>query len=198
MSRIAIGKDGVLKMDGVPLPCIVNRVGCRGKIVIDSSKVEGSSGRRKVFDGWDDWDLSIDATIIEFNERIVSRYDHLRTVNEAFKQLEDGLPVIYALESQLASSLNIRQVLFAGLDVTDDSGRDAVELSINFTEHDPVVGLVQRQQVEAEQAEAEAAAAAEQNAATDQADTSQGETVSESAYSQADLASLRRAEELYG
>lgn len=182
MSRIAIGKDGVLKLDGTPLPCIVNRVGCRGKIVIDSSKVEGSSGRRKVFDGWDDWDLSIDATIYDPDERLVSRYDHLRTVNEAFKQLEDGLPVIYALESQLASALNIRQVLFAGLDVTDDSGRDAVELSINFTEHDPVVGLVQRQNVETEEAAA----------------STPEETIIDRTSNEADWSRLREMEDLYG
>lgn len=193
MSRIVIDRKGVLKVSGTQLPCLVTRVGGRGKIIIDSPKVEGSSGRKKVFDGWDDWDMTLDAIIYEPDERAISRYDHLRTVNNAFKHLEDGLPVIYSLESQLASALNVRQVLFAGLDVTDDSRQDAIELSLRFTEHDPVVGLVQQQQADTDRAAAETAArtGGEPVENTD-------ESVTDAAVSQEDMAALRDLEEMYG
>lgn len=193
MSRIVIDHKGALKVSGTQLPCLVTRVGGRGKIIIDSSKVEGSSGRRKVFDGWDDWDMTLDAIIYEPDERAISRYDHLRTVNNAFKHLEDGLPVIYSLESQLASALNVRQVLFAGLDVTDDSRQDAIELSLRFTEHDPVVGLVQQQQADRDRAATETAARAG-GEPTESAE----ESVADTAVSQEDMAALRDLEEMYG
>ena len=192
MSRIAIDHAGILVVGDAPLPCLVTGLSCRGEIVIDSSRVEGSSGKRKVFDGWDDWDITISALLYERDERTKQRYNHLRTINEAFKRLEGGLPIIYALESELAAALNIRHVLFAGLDVNDDIDDDAIELSINFTEHDPVVALVQQQQQEAEQTTATAPPTDSGSAAT------AGETVETNAYSQADLASLRAAERLHG
>ena len=191
MSRIAIGNDGVLTMDGQALPCIVNSIGGRGKIVMDSSKVQGSSGKKKVFSGFEDWDLSIDATIYESDERRTARYDHLRIVNDVFKKLENGVSVIYTLESRLAAALDIRQVLFASLDVTDGSDRDAIDLSINFTEHDPVVALVQDQQAEgAQDREGRDNAEGRQEVNT--------ETVSETAYTEDDTVKMWKTAEIYG
>lgn len=188
MSRIAIGNDGVLTMDGQALPCIVNSIGGRGKIVMDSSKVQGSSGKKKVFSGFEDWDLSIDATIYESDERRTARYDHLRTVNEMFKKLENGVSVIYTLESRLAAALDIRRVLFASLDVTDGSDRDAIDISINFTEHDPVVALVQDQQAQEREGRDNAEGRQEVNT----------ETVSETAYTEADAVKMWKTAEIYG
>ena len=185
MSRIAIGNDGVLTMDGRILPCIVSSIGGRGKIVMDSSKVQGSSGKKKVFSGFEDWDLSIDATIYESDERQTTRYDHLRTVNDVFKKLENGVSVIYSLESRLAAALNIRRVLFASLDVTDASDRDAIDLSINFTEHDPVVALVQDQQAEGRDN-------------TGGRQEVNNETVSETAYTEDDTVKMWKTAEIYG
>lgn len=191
MSRIAIGNDGVLTMDGQALPCIVNSIGGRGKIVMDSSKVQGASGKKKVFSGFEDWDLSIDATIYESDERRTARYDHLRIVNDVFKKLENGVSVIYTLESRLAAALDIRQVLFASLDVTDGSDRDAIDLSINFTEHDPVVALVQDQQAEgAQDREGRDNAEGRQEVNT--------ETVSETAYTEDDAVKMWKTAEIYG
>lgn len=149
-------------MDGQILFGQIERINVRGRMIIDSAALQGSSGKKKVFSGYDDADITIVMKLMETKDGGRDRYNALLSVSNAFKKMIGGVPVIYAIEGQLMSSLNIRHVLFMGLDVDDDNAEDALRVNLSFAEHDPVIALVQQQQsdnMETEESEDDSAAA---------------------------------------
>lgn len=146
MNTIRIDHTGALSVDGQMLFGQIERINVRGRMIIDSAALQGSSGKKKVFSGYDDADITIVMKLMETKDGGQDRYTALLSVSNAFKKMTGGVPVIYAIEGRLMSSLNIRHVLFMGLDVDDDNAEDALRVNLSFAEHDPVIALVQQQQ----------------------------------------------------
>lgn len=152
MNTIRIDRSGSLSVDGNKVFGQIERVNVRGIMIIDSAALQGSSGKKKVFSGYDDADITIVMKLLETSDGGNDRYNALTTVGNAFKKMENGVPVIYAIEGDLFQALNVRHVLFMGLDVDDDNEDDTLQVNISFAEHDPVIALVQQQQSGSDQA----------------------------------------------
>jgi len=147
MSRLLrIEKNGQLYLGSTLVYGQVLNVSVNGKIIIDSSKTEGSSGKKKVFSGFDDSGVSIKLQLLEQDDSGVERYTALSNINSEFKSISDGEPTIFSVQGDLFKAFKIKHVLFAELSVEDSNETDSLMVSLSFTEHNPVVAKVQEQQ----------------------------------------------------
>ena len=142
---IKIKDDGFLLINGVTYNCIVNQINIDGQIVMKENTVLLTSGKEKTFNGFDDSDIKIYATILEATDGGEERYNDLQLLNSAFKSIRFGQPIIYNLEGKLFKSMQIKACIFSGLSI-DQSLDDSILVVINLTEHEPVVKKVQEQQ----------------------------------------------------
>lgn len=149
-SLIRIEKDGSLSLGGKTLPGQITNLSINGKMVIDKAQAEGSSGKKKVFSGFDDSTISIKLLLLEEKDGTRERYNNLAIINTAFKKIENESPVIYAVQGDFLKAFNIRHVLFADLSAEESNTDDSISVSLNFEEHDPLVSLVQSQQKDTE------------------------------------------------
>lgn len=147
MSRIIrIDQHGALFLNGQLLPGQITALNIGGKMVIDHAMTEGASGKKKSFSGFDDALITIELTLIEVMDGGRSRYGHLKTLSGAFKAIESGAPIVYGVQGELFDAHSVRHVLFSSLSSNDVPDADALKVSLKFTEHDPMVSLVQEQQ----------------------------------------------------
>lgn len=142
---IKIKDDGFLLISGVTYNCMVNQINIDGQIVMEENTVLLTSGKEKTFNGFDDSDIKIYATILEATDGGEERYKDLQLLNYAFKTIRYGQPVVYSLEGKLFKALQIKACIFNGLSI-DQSLDDSILVVISLTEHEPVVKKVQAQQ----------------------------------------------------
>lgn len=149
-SLIRIEKDGALTLSGKTLPGQIINLQINGKMIIDKAQVEGASGKKKVFSGFDDSGIAIKLLLLE--EQGHKRYKNLAIINSAFKKIVHGSPVIYGVQGDMFKAFNIRHILFTGLSADESNSDDSISVSLNFCEHDPLISLVQGQQKGIEEA----------------------------------------------
>jgi len=136
-------QDGQVKIGNPPelLPGILSSISINGDLIIDNASVEGRSGSSKQVHGWNDAAVSI--SLILVGDTKISRFDSLATIVSLFKKDEDGTPVVYNLLHPMAKAWNIKQLLFSSLKTTEDKERNQIIASLDFQEHEPIVGLSQ-------------------------------------------------------
>jgi len=144
MDKIQIDSTGALSVNGTPLPALFDSISIDNAMVLDSSNVEGASGKKSIFNGFDDADIRITVTILEQGQ--AGRYAAMQTIARAMKKINDGQPVLYKLQVALAGAFDIKQVKFIKLQAEDTKVRDCLKASLTFQEHNPVVAVVQEQQ----------------------------------------------------
>jgi len=184
MNIIKIDNRGTLTLGNKKLPGQIESVSIKGKMVLDSAQMEGSSGKKKVFGGYSDADLSINITLLEDTDGKQDRYKSLEIVNRAFKKLEGGVPVVYSVDSRISDAMNVKHLLFNEMSVDDSSLDDSLSLSLSFTEHNPVVSLVQEQQTQSPE---------DTSLSADEIQEDQPEEIEPDAYRE-----MRRLEKIYG
>lgn len=145
-SLIRVETDGALSLAGKVLPAQITSLSIRGKMVIDKAQPEGASGKKKVFSGYDDSDISIGLLLLERQESGRDRYENLALIHSSFKKLENETPVVYAVQGEFFKAFNIRHVLFQEISADESNTDDSISVSLKFEEHDPVISIVQEQQ----------------------------------------------------
>lgn len=139
---------GSVYFGGTKLPGVLESLSVKGSMIIDRQNVEGASGKKKVFSGYDDGDISVSLILMEpdSGSSLPGRYEALKVISGVFKALEGGLPVRYTLEAELAEALDITQVIFSSLDVSESKSKDTIKVTLSFEEWSPVVSGTQAQQ----------------------------------------------------
>ncbi len=145
MKNLTLDPRGTLILEGRPLPGQITSLSVGGKMVIDTAQAEGGSGRQKNFSGYDDSRISITLVLLEPEEGGQSRFDHLATLNRAFKRLEGGGPRLYNIGGGLLDSFDIRYALLLELSADQDNSGDSITVTLKLEEHDPLVGIIQKQ-----------------------------------------------------
>ena len=148
MNSIHVAANGILELDGTPLPNVVvtAAAGAGGKAKLDSQQREGATGADHVFDGWEDWELRLALEISEPRDGGSERYAALAALRQAQRRLDGELPAAYLLTGRLPQALAVSSVLITAIeDLDDDSGRDAIWLTLVLLETDPVDNTVQQQ-----------------------------------------------------
>jgi len=167
---------GAVKPDGTPdianvlfrFPVPHQQMSIRQSVKVDEVDIPGRSGKIKQAVGYEDTEVTINLTLVDEEDRAgtVTRAapDQYRELQAAFRDRSDpvgdeqssasakyAVPTIFAIQSPLTDACGIKTVLFKGLDVSDQPGTTDLEVSISFSEFEPVAAQVEKRGREAVQ-----------------------------------------------
>ncbi len=166
---------GAVKPDGTPdianvlfrFPVPHRQMSIRQSVKVDEADIPGRSGKIKQAVGYEDTEITINLTLVDEEDRAgtVTRpaIDQYRELQAAFRDRSDpvgdgqtvkasyAVPTIFSIQSRLTDACGIRTVLFKGLDVSDQPGSTDLEVSIGFSEFEPVAAQVEKRGREAVQ-----------------------------------------------
>lgn len=130
--------DGQIRLGGEALPGILQLLRIDGKVRYDDQKVDGTSGKSKTPQGWEDQVVS--ATLILTTDNETDCYEKLEQLSPSFKKPDaKANPQIYSLSNRHAQARGIRQVVFDRLESSETSQSDTIRVTLGFTEHNPPV-----------------------------------------------------------
>jgi hypothetical protein len=166
---------GAVKPDGTPdianvlfrFPVPHRQMSIRQSVKVDEADIPGRSGKIKQAVGYEDTEITINLTLVDEEDRVGtvtrSAIDQYRELQAAFRDRSDpvgdgqtvkasyAVPTIFSIQSRLTDACGIRTVLFKGLDVSDQPGSTDLEVSIGFSEFEPVAAQVEKRGREAVQ-----------------------------------------------
>jgi len=166
---------GAVKSDGTPdianvlfrFPVPHRQMSIRQSVKVDEADIPGRSGKIKQAVGYEDTEITINLTLVDEEDRAGtvtrSAIDQYRELQAAFRDRSDpvgdgqtvktsyAVPTIFSIQSRLTDACGIRTVLFKGLDVSDQPGSTDLEVSIGFSEFEPVAAQVEKRGREAVQ-----------------------------------------------
>jgi len=166
---------GAVKPDGTPdianvlfrFPVPHRQMSIRQSVKVDEADIPGRSGKIKQAVGYEDTEITINLTLVDEEDRAGtvtrSAIDQYRELQAAFRDRSDpvgdgqtvkasyAVPTIFSIQSRLTDACGIRTVLFKGLDVADQPGSTDLEVSIGFSEFEPVAAQVEKRGREAVQ-----------------------------------------------
>lgn len=158
--------DGVVTLGGEEVPGILSSLRVDGKVRFDEQKVDGSSGKKKTPQGFEDSDIMLSLYLVTDDES--SCYDKLETLSGMFRKVDDKAnPQIYTVANRHLLARGVRQVVFSKLQTAENDKTDEITATLGFVEHNPPVVKTEKAQAKtptskelAEQAAAKAQAAA--------------------------------------
>lgn len=131
-------EDGLMRLGGEELPGILQSLRIEGKVRYDEQKVDGSSGKSKTPQGWEDH--TIVAVLVLLTDEESDCYEKLEQVTPFFKTPDaKANPQIYAFTNRHAQNRGIRQVIFDRLESTENALTDEIQVTLGFTEHNPPI-----------------------------------------------------------
>ena len=142
--KIAIDK-GLLILNGEKLNVRVNTVSCSGEIIWKEETMLLESGKERTFNGYDASTVQIAATIFE-SEQGSTKFDNLKTLNNAFKAMEDKTASLWKLEGDVFRAVDITQARFVNFAFSENTDQDSIDITIELREEQPKVSAVQDQQ----------------------------------------------------
>jgi len=166
---------GAVKPDGTPdianvlfrFPVPHQQMSIKQSVKVDEVDIPGRSGKIKQAVGYEDTEVTINLTLVDEEDRAgtvtLSAIDQYRELQAAFRDRSDpvgegqttkasfAVPTIFSIQSRLTDACGIKTVLFKGLDVSDQPGTTDLEVSIGFSEFEPVAAQVEKRGREAVQ-----------------------------------------------
>lgn len=131
-------EDGLIRLNGEELPGILQSLRVDGKVRYDEQKVDGSSGKKKTPQGWEDQTVVIGLVLTTEEES--DCYDKLDKITPYFKKPDaKANPQIYTIINRHTQTRGIRQVLFDRLESNESSASDEIRVTLGFTEHNPPI-----------------------------------------------------------
>lgn len=165
-SKLITFEDGVVTLAGEEVPGILRSLRVDGKVRFDEQKVDGSSGKKKTPQGFEDSDIMVSLYLVTDSDS--SCYDKLETLSGMFRKVDDKAnPQIYTVANRHLLARGVRKVVFSKLQTAENDATDEITATLGFTEHNPPVVKTEKAQAKtptskelAEQAAAKAQAAA--------------------------------------
>ena len=166
---------GAVKPDGTPdianvlfrFPVPHRQMSIKQSVKVDEINIPGRSGKVKQAVGFEDTEITINLTLVDNEDRTGtvtnSALDQYRELQAAFRNRSDpvgdcktgkasyAVPTIFSIQSRLTDACGIKTVLFKGLDISDQPGTTDLEVSISFSEFEPVAAQVEKRGQEAVQ-----------------------------------------------
>ena len=166
-SNLITFEDGVVTLAGEEVPGILHSLRVDGKVRFDEQKVDGSSGKKKTPQGFEDSDIMISLYLVTVDDS--SCYDKLETLSGMFRKVDDKAnPQIYTVANRHLLARGVRQVCFSKLQTAENDRTDEITATLGFVEHNPPVVKTEKAQAKtptgkelAEQAAEKAKQAAE-------------------------------------
>ncbi len=166
-SKLITFEDGVVTLAGEEVPGILRSLRVDGKVRFDEQKVDGSSGKKKTPQGFEDSDITISLYLVTDEDS--SCYDKLETLSGMFRKVDDKAnPQIYTVANRHLLARGVRQVVFSKFCSSENDRTDEIMVTLGFVEHNPPVVKTEKAQAKtptgkelAEQAAEKAKQAAE-------------------------------------
>lgn len=166
-SKLITFEDGVVTLAGEEVPGILHSLRVEGKVRFDEQKVDGSSGKKKTPQGFEDSDIMVSLYLVTDSDS--SCYDKLETLSGMFRKVDDKAnPQIYTVANRHLLARGVRQVVFSRLCSSENDRTDEIMATLGFVEHNPPVVKTEKAQAKtptskelAEQAAEKAKQAAE-------------------------------------
>ena len=137
--------DGVVTLGGEEVPGILSSLRVDGKIRFDEQKVDGSSGKKKTPQGFEDSDIMLSLYLVTDDES--SCYDKLETLSGMFRKVDDKAnPQIYTVANRHLLARGVRQVVFSKLQTAENDATDEITATLGFVEHNPPVVKTEKAQ----------------------------------------------------
>ena len=128
--------DGVIVLDGLPLPGILRDLRISGSVKTDKADPDGMSGEVKTPMGFSD--ARIVARLDLLSDPFTNCYLKLAALNAIFRSVDEGAnPKIYTVASSHILARSVRQVMFSSLDSAESDRDDVISVTCTFTEHNP-------------------------------------------------------------
>lgn len=164
-------EDGIVSLGGEELPGILRSLSVDGKVRFDEQKVDGSSGKKKTPQGFEDCDIML-ALVLTTDEES-DCYAKLETVSGTFRGVDDKAnPKIYTVANRHLLARGVRQVVFSKFQSMENDATDEVIVTLGFVEHNPPIVKTEKAQAKSPTPKelAEKAAEKAQNAAEPEED----------------------------
>lgn len=166
-SKMISFEDGVVTLAGEEVPGILRSLRVDGKVRFDEQKVDGSSGKKKTPQGFEDNDIMISLYLVTDDDS--SCYEKLEILSGMFRKVDDKAnPQIYTVANRHLLARGVRQVCFSKLQTAENDQTDEITATLGFVEHNPPVVKTEKAQAKtptgkelAEQAAEKAKQAAE-------------------------------------
>jgi hypothetical protein len=130
--------EGVIWLGEEQLPGLLTSLRIEGKVRYDEQNVDGSSGKKKTPQGWEDQVVSIG--LILLTDEDSTCYEKLEQLAPFFKNPdENSNPQIYTFINRHGEARGVRQIVFDRLESSENSREDTIRVSLGFTEHNPPI-----------------------------------------------------------
>lgn len=144
-SKLITFEDGVLTLAGEEVPGILHSLRVDGKVRFDEQKVDGSSGRKKTPQGFEDSDIMVSLYLVTDEDS--SCYDKLETLSGMFRKVDDKAnPQIYTVANRHLLARGVRQVVFSKFCSSENDRTDEITVTLGFVEHNPPVVKTEKAQ----------------------------------------------------
>lgn len=139
--------DGAVRLGSILLPGVLVAQTVQGAVRFDEAEADGMSGTLKTPLGWNDADIVL--TLDLLSDEQSDCYEKLTAINQIFKGADnEANPKVYTVTGRHLRARGIGQVVFSGLDSTEDDQSDVIQATLSFVEHVPVI-VRQEEQVAA-------------------------------------------------
>ena len=144
-SNLITFEDGVLTLGGEEVPGILHSLRVDGKVRFDEQKVDGSSGKKKTPQGFEDSDIMVSLYLVTDEDS--SCYDKLETLSGMFRKVDDKAnPQIYTVANRHLLARGVRQVCFSKLQTAENDTIDEITATLGFAEHNPPIVKTEKAQ----------------------------------------------------
>lgn len=144
-SNLITFEDGVLTLGGEEVPGILHSLSVDGKVRFDKQKVDGSSGKKKTPQGFEDSDIMVSLYLVTDEDS--SCYDKLETLSGMFRKVDDKAnPQIYTVANRHLLARGVRQVCFSKLQTAENDKTDEITATLGFAEHNPPIVKTEKAQ----------------------------------------------------
>ncbi|SHI61106.1 hypothetical protein [Halodesulfovibrio aestuarii] len=136
-------EHGELRLGNTLVPGVLSRLSVDGKVRFDEAEQDGRSGKAKVPMGWEDAAVSV--TLELLTDEKSSCYDKLASLTRLYQGHDSGgNPMVYRTVNAHLAARNIDEVVFDGLNSSENDQSDSITVSLRFVEHNPPIQLAEK------------------------------------------------------
>ena len=136
-------EHGELRLGNTLVSGVLSRLSIDGKVRFDEAEQDGLSGKVKVPMGWDDAAISV--TLELLTDKQSTCYDKLAELSRLYKGYDSGgNPKVYRTANAHLAARNIDEVVFDGLNSSENNTSDSITVALRFVEHNPPIQMVER------------------------------------------------------
>lgn len=136
---LSIDELGQVKLGDKVVPGLYQSMEVEGKLKVDGVKRSGKSGAGKLPEGWEDMKVRLVLSLVPDREDEAYPEDDLAALAGLFQGADkQAKPFVYSIVHPVLNAMNLREVLFSGLRVSDQQGTNTVQVELELEEFKPV------------------------------------------------------------